>query len=341
MKKNSVFFLLLLLVGQIVFAQTINIKIANIAPERSPWDIELKKLAQEWSTITNGKVRLSFINASTLGDETGVIKKLKSVRPGQKSPLQGGVFSPPGIYSIAPKSKIYTTCVPFLIRNQKELDLVLDKFGNEMIVEIRKEGYEVIAWSNVGWLSFYTKATTNSLADLKKLKLGTGGLDTDVLNTAFSKVGFRTTPVNSDKTNQSLQSSDGIKGIYSVPMYAYAMGYYKNISDALDAKICPVMAAFLISSDTWAKVPETYKPAMLEAVQRMVVRLNESLEISDREYISKMQAEGVRMNKLSDEDMERWAQDFEPDVNIILSSMDVFDKTLLRSIQSYLKTIRK
>ena len=95
MKKICFFLSVLLLSFFSVYGQVINIKIANIAPERSPWDIELKKMAQEWNKITNGKVRLTFINAVTLGDETGVIKKITSVRPGQKSPLQGGVFSPP------------------------------------------------------------------------------------------------------------------------------------------------------------------------------------------------------------------------------------------------------
>ena len=169
-------------------------------------------MAQEWNKITNGKVRLTFINAVTLGDETGVIKKITSVRPGQKSPLQGGVFSPPGIHSLAPDAGIYTLSVPFLIRSQEELDLVLDKFGGKIKDAIRKAGYEVITWSNVGWLSFYTTSPVNSLADLKKLRIASAGLDNNVLHQAFAACGFRTMSVMSDKLAQSLQSSHGQLG---------------------------------------------------------------------------------------------------------------------------------
>lgn len=341
MKKICFFFSVLLLSFFSVYGQVINIKIANIAPERSPWDIELKKMAQEWNKITNGKVRLTFINAVTLGDETGVIKKITSVRPGQKSPLQGGVFSPPGIHSLAPDAGIYTLSVPFLIRSQEELDLVLDKFGGKIKDAIRKAGYEVITWSNVGWLSFYTTSPVNSLADLKKLRIASAGLDNNVLHQAFAACGFRTMSVMSDKLAQSLQSRDGVQGFYSVPMYAYAMGFTKYITDVIDAKICPVVAALLISNDTWNSVPEEFKPALLESVENTKERLNASLEQSDRTYLQNMEKEGVRLKKLDAEELAVWAGDFQKDVEALTKSVDVFDVELLNEINQYLTEYRK
>ena len=36
----------------LVNAEEIVLKIATVAPSRSPWDIELKKVAEEWNRIT-------------------------------------------------------------------------------------------------------------------------------------------------------------------------------------------------------------------------------------------------------------------------------------------------
>lgn len=341
MKKIYSFFWFLFICAVAVFAQPVNIKVANIAPERSPWDIELKKMAQEWNKITNGKVRLTFINAVTLGDETGVIRKITSVRPGQKSPLQGGVFSPPGIHSLAPDAGIYTLSVPFLIRSQEELDLVLEKFGGKIKAAIEKSGYQVITWSNVGWLSFYTTSPVNSLADLKKLRIASAGLDNNVLHQAFASCGFRTMSVTSDKLAQSLQSKDGVQGFYSVPMYAYAMGFSKYITDVLDAKICPVVAALLISNETWESVPDEFKPALLESVENTKQRLNASLEQSDRMYLDNMAKEGVNLKKLTPEEMSAWGNDFQKDIEALTKSVDVFDTNLLNEINQYLTEYRK
>ena len=65
------------------FAQT-TIKVASVAPSRSSWDVEQRRIAKEWSEITNGQIVLQFMNADAMGGEAGVVKKLNSIRPGQK-----------------------------------------------------------------------------------------------------------------------------------------------------------------------------------------------------------------------------------------------------------------
>ena len=47
--------------GAFLFAdEQITLKIATVAPANSPWDVELRKLASEWTKITNGAVRIQF-----------------------------------------------------------------------------------------------------------------------------------------------------------------------------------------------------------------------------------------------------------------------------------------
>jgi TRAP-type C4-dicarboxylate transport system substrate-binding protein len=55
------------------------------------------------------------------------------------------------------------------------------------------------------------------------------------------------------------------------------------------------MAGLVISRESWDRIPAEYKPAMIAAVERMRVRLNASLDESDRQYVAKMSAEGVKM----------------------------------------------
>ena len=66
----------LMVQGTLLFAEeTITLKIATVAPANSPWDVELKKLASEWTKITNETVRIQFQNMTALGGEKAGIQK--------------------------------------------------------------------------------------------------------------------------------------------------------------------------------------------------------------------------------------------------------------------------
>jgi TRAP-type C4-dicarboxylate transport system substrate-binding protein len=107
--KKALLTLAVLLVSGTIFAQRVQLKIASMAPARSPWDVEQKALAQEWSKITGGKVSITFYDSLALGGEKAVIQKIRSARPGQKALLDGLSSPPLAFTSLRPKQ----TSTPF------------------------------------------------------------------------------------------------------------------------------------------------------------------------------------------------------------------------------------
>src|SRR5574344_1781317 len=108
MKKSLLLFICMCSCFFAFSQEQIKIKIASVAPSRSSWDVEQRRIAQEWANITNNKVVLQFMNSDAMGGEDGVVKKLNSVRPGQKAPIGGAVFTSLAISSIAPESHVLT-----------------------------------------------------------------------------------------------------------------------------------------------------------------------------------------------------------------------------------------
>jgi TRAP-type C4-dicarboxylate transport system substrate-binding protein len=320
----------------------IQLKIASVAPSRSPWDIEQRALAQEWSEITGGLVTVTFYDTYSLGGEKSVIQKFRSVRPGQKAPLDGAIFTTVGLHELAPDASIYTLSLPFLIRSQNELDAVLDRFGPALIAKYKKAGFEMIAWSNVGWLSFFTKDSYATLPELKKIKIASAGLDSPVLGDGFRAAGFSIEDLGPGKLLQSLKSAGGVRGYFSVHLFAYVTGLSKATKYSLDAKLCPVMAGFVMSNDSWARVPEQYRPAMIAAAKRMKARLDASLETTDREYVEKMKADGVHMIVPTAAELAAWDAEFARDIDKVNRSVPgSFDIALYRDIQNFLLKTRK
>jgi TRAP-type transport system periplasmic protein len=308
-------FIALMAVPALFAQQKITIKVASIAPSRSPWDVEQRKLAEEWSRITGGLVNMQFYDTSALGGEMAVIQKLRAVRPGQKSPLDGAIFTNIGIYDLAPETEIFTLSLPFLFNDADELNATLKVYGPQMANAVESKGYKILAWFNVGWVTFFTKDKAISVSELKKVKMCAGGLDCPALNNAFKDAGYSIDEVPGDKMLTSLQSkAGGLTGFYSIPMYAYATQYSKHVNYALDLRACPVMTALVVSSKVWDSIPDKYKPEMMEAV----VKAQNVFALTERkqndEYMTLMEKEGINRIKLTEAEFQKMKADFLADV---------------------------
>ena len=342
MKKKLFFaFFVLVMVSGIFAQQKIVLKIANSAPARTPWDIELKKLAQEWNKITNGLVSVRFMDMTVLGGEKAGVVKMKPSRPGQRPQIDGAILTPVGLNELAPNAKIFTLSLPFLIQSQEELDLVLSKYGYAFESEIQKNGCKLITWSNVGWLSFYTKDSYSSLDELKKIKMLCSN-DTkdfiDVLNIS----GFNVLPVTPAKFTQELKTSSGARSFTSVSILTYTLRLYKDVSYLLDARICPVMAGFVMADESWALIPEQYKPAMLEAMNKTTKKLNAALENMEKEYIKQMQQDGLKIISLSPQQRKEWTKEFHADMQKVQKTIPgLLNAEIYEKITKQLEAFRK
>ncbi|QEJ95462.1 TRAP transporter substrate-binding protein DctP [Treponema phagedenis] len=337
MKKRCVLFIFaVFFLSGFVAAEKITLKIATVAPARSPWEIELKKLAQEWNRITKGQVSVRFYNMTVLGGEKAGVQKLRSARPGQPAPMDGAIFSSLGLHELEPKSGIYTLSLPFLIKSQKELDLVLKTYGKDIEDPIANAGFQLITWSNVGWLSFYTKESYRTLKELKSIKLSLSGMDSPILSNSFKVSGFNVKDTPITKFAQALKSG-GVSGFLAVHLATWATGFYKDINYALDSRICPIMAGFVISKESWNKIPAQYQAPMLAAAEKARKALNESLDSSDREYVKKMEQAGVKMIRLTPQELTEWQKEFNMNIDQVNKSLPgAFSMPLYKKIQSLL-----
>ena len=320
------------------FAQT-TIKVASVAPSRSSWDVEQRRIAKEWSEITNGQIVLQFMNADAMGGEAGVVKKLNSIRPGQKAPIGGAVFTSLGISSIAPDSHVLTMCVPFMFRNQEEVNATLKELSTKMIKPINDKGYEVLGWFNVGWAYFYTKAPAPTPADLKKQRLIVGSLTSPELVNAFKAAGYLTIDVPDDKIISSMKSPGGVEGLFTIPMYAYAAQYCKTLTYALNEPLCPVMVTFMISKKEWDAIPDQYKPALRESIKRAEAAFVKDQQKNDKDYLNRCVDMGCTLVNITPQQKALWENDFQKAM-LTSASNSVIDKDLYQEIITFLKKLR-
>ena len=307
--KRLVVALMCLVAFTSIYAQKINLKIGSVAPDNSPWAIEQKKIAQEWAKSTNGAVNVTFMTATALGGEAGVIQKMRVARPGQKAPLDGGIFTNIGIYELAPETNILTLCIPFMFRDQEELSLVLKESQNEINAAIEEQGFVLLGWFNVGWAYFFTKEEVRTPTQLKNVSLSVGGITSPELGRAFQHAGYKTDDVPNEKILSSLKSNSGCGGLYTIPMYAYAAQYSKHASYVLGMPICPVMSGFVVNKNVWASIPDNYKEVIMANIREAEKKFIEIQQENDNNYLTKIKAEGGTVVELTQAEKDVFQQD--------------------------------
>ena len=168
-------------------------------PQGSLWDETLRYMAQEWSKISGGSVRVQVYAGGALGDEVEMVRK---VRQGQ---LQGVLLSSIGLSRI--DNSVACLQVPMLLDSYAELDYVREPSRPDVGESASKrEASRCSTGRDGGWVRVFSKTASHALPDdLKRLKLftSTGDPDTESL---YKQFGFQVVPLSMVDLITSLQT---------------------------------------------------------------------------------------------------------------------------------------
>jgi TRAP-type C4-dicarboxylate transport system substrate-binding protein len=298
-----------------VFAQRKQvIKIASVAPENTPYGAALNRMAADWATATNGEVEVRIYHNGVAGSEEDIIRK---IRLGQ---LQGGVLTSFGLNIITPE--MLTLSTPFTIRNEGELDAVIDGLRPTLEQNIEEKGFVSIAWSKAGWIKIFSKQPVFVPSELKSQKLATNPSEPE-LTQAFKVMGFNVVNVNLNETLMALNSGMA-DALYSSPLMVgglQAFGIAKNMATI---NICPFVGGMVLSRNAWRAIPDRYKATLMSINKRMEEELNASISGLEEESIRTMNSLGLVINTITPAQEEIWYRETQAGVQSIIGT--TFDR---------------
>ena len=258
-KTTKIFFLIIVIFLLIPFFTNAQkktpkylFKIASDAPDNSLWINSIREINREIYKNTGGNVGIVVYPASVMGDQSTVIKKIKI---GQ---LSGATFSSGGLSLIYKDSAILG--FPMVFRNEKEYDYVRSKMAGFFENQFRKNGYELLAWSEVGQIFLFSKKKVNSVATLKDSKPLL--LEGDNISISlYNEV--NTTPV-------PLQMSDILTGlqtglidtIYSSTYALIVTQWFTKVKYMADVPITHMIGAVMVDKALFDSMPQEYQKEM-------------------------------------------------------------------------------
>jgi TRAP-type C4-dicarboxylate transport system substrate-binding protein len=248
--------------------------------------------------------------------------------------IQAAMLSTFGLKLIMPE--IMTLSCPFLIRNNEELDLVLNAVKPDIEKRISGRGYYTLAWSKVGWVRFFSKSPVFVPADLKRQKLGNSESEPELMD-AFKAMGYQMVPV---AMNQILVSLSGgqIDAVYQSPVNAGGLQIFGRAKNMASIQVAPFMGAIIMNQRAWRSIPEKHRDTLVRITKRMEAELDASVQAFEAELIKNLVEYGLVINQVSPGQAELWYSDIDRAMPSLIKT--VFDEGMYNRINALLRAHR-
>jgi len=306
----------------------VNIRFASPLPRNSEWGRALDRLAADWQRVTNDQVRVFVSHDGREGSELRMLSSLAS------DSIQVGIFTSGAMNEICPV--VINLSIPFLIRNEAELDLVLKDVLPILDTRVKEE-FVILAWSKGGWVHVFSREQVLTPADLRRQRLGTGP-ELKEINTVFRTLGFNLVEVDLTNTGQRL-ASGAINAIYVIPSAVAPMQLHRSLNHMLDLPIAPILGAIVINRVTWNKISSANQQEILRVTRRMALDFDESMTRTETNAISAMGRDGLTINKPTQAQQNLWQADMRGAMQSLLGP--VFDLEIYNRMNRILEQARR
>jgi TRAP-type C4-dicarboxylate transport system substrate-binding protein len=274
------------------------IKVGSLAPEGSPWDKALKKLAVDWQTISRGRVTLKIYSGGVAGDEPDMIRKMRI------NQIQAAAMTGSGIGKIDTDWLVYQ--LPFMTQTDDGLQYLFERLRPELEARMEAKGFTFLALTHNGWLRFFSKEPIIYPEDMKRLKFFVleGSPEVDQ---AWKEMGFRIVPLPANDAFAALQS--GMVDVFTAsPLTAAAFQWFALAPHMTDFNWAPLTAGLLISNRAWERVPEELRPRLKAATESALRDMEAEVTQVEEQAVDIMQQNGLVIHHVPPDALEKWEQ---------------------------------
>jgi len=329
-----VFFSLFFTLGE-VYAQrgsgtqnTIEVRLASPLPRNSEWGRGLERVAADWARVTNNQVRVRIIHDGLEGGESKMITSLNSDN------IQAALFTSAGLAEMCPS--VVTLSIPFLIRNEEELNKVLEKALPFFDNKFNSSNYVVICWAKGGWIYVFSKEPVFSPDDLRRTRLG-GSSELKEVNSTFRNLGFNVVETDIVDIGTKL-ASNMVNALYLIPEAVVPMGLHRNLSNMLDLSLAPVLGAIVMNRVTWNKLGADRQKAIFDVTRRFAAEFETSMAKTSASAITAMRRDGLKTNKPTQAQETLWHTEINKGISMLIGT--TIDRDLYSQINDILSKMR-
>lgn len=329
MKNFSKLSLALALALAAAGANAATIKIATLAPDGTSWMKEMRSSAEAIKSKTEGRVDLKFYPGGVMGDDATVLRKIKI---GQ---LQGGAFTGGEAAVITKDAEIYT--VPFLFRNQEEVDKVRAKVDPLLKEQFRKNGFELLGISGGGFAYLMSTRELKTREDLKSAKVWVPQGD-EIAAATFKAAGVTPIPLPLSDVYTSLQTGL-IDTAANTTAGAIAFQWHTKIKHVADLPVIYVIGELAVDKKAFDTLTPADQKVLSDEIGGAFDRIDKQARSDNASARTALQQQGITFTAPSEAERKNW-ESIGADANKQLSARGAFSPEVQKTLDATLAEAR-
>ena len=266
-------------------AESLEFRIATLAPPGSGWMKGLEKGAQALEQETSGRVKIKYYGGAVQGDERDAIRKMKL------GGLDGVVVTGVGLAMIDKSIRILE--MPRMFDSIEEMDYVREKMWPYFQKRFEAKGYVLGAPADVGWVYFMSRDPVKSMADLQKTKAWMW-TDDKVVRTMFEKLKVSGVPLGVPDVLPSLQSGR-IDACYGPPLAAMAFQWNTKIKYMTSMPMSYSVGSTVLRKDVYEKMAAGDQAIEKAITDKLGVALRKNIRRDNNDAQLAMTRKGVKV----------------------------------------------
>ena len=274
------------------------IKLATMAPENSSLMKIFREMNSELKQKTAGRVGFKLFSGFALGDERDVFRKLRI------GLIHAAAFSSTFLNTINPDLR--TLQVPFLFNNYEEVDYVLDKMVGDFDQRIAKRGYQVLGWSEIGFIYVMTTVSVTKVEDWKGKKVWST-TNAPMANAVFAKAQVSPVTVGAPDVLVALQTNL-LEAVYNSPYYALVTQWYTRIKYITDVPLSYVGIGLIMSNKTFSRLSPQDKETTMRVSRKYLRLLTEKTRKDNQQALELMFKRGVKRITIDPNELNRFKE---------------------------------
>jgi len=274
------------------------IKLATMAPENSSLMKIFQEMNRELLKETEGRVGFKLFSGFALGDERDVFRKLRI------GLIHAATFTSNFLANINPD--IRALQVPFLFNNYQEVDYVLDKMVGDFDESFSRRGYQVLGWSEIGFIYVMTTVPVTKLEDWKGKKVWST-TNAPMANAVFAKAQVSPVTVGAPDVLVALQTNL-LEAVYNSPYYALVTQWYTRIKYITDVPLSYVGIGLIISNKTFSRLSPQDKETTIRVSGKYLRLLTEKTRKDNQQALELMLKRGVKKISIEPDELNRFKE---------------------------------
>ena len=274
------------------------IKLATMAPENSSLMKIFREMNGELLQETEGRVGFKLFSGFALGDERDVFRKLRI------GLIHAAAFSSTFLSNI--NADLRTLQVPFLFNNYQEVDYVLDKMVGDFDQGLARSGYQILGWSEIGFIYVMTTVSVTKVEDWKGKKVWST-TNAPMANAVFAKAQVSPVSVGAPDVLVALQTNL-LEAVYNSPYYALVTQWFTRIKYITDVPLSYVGIGLIMSSKTFSRLSPQDKETTIGVCKKYLRLLTEKTRKDNQQALELMVKRGVKRITIEPNELNRFKE---------------------------------